>query len=577
MPLISLCYAWRDQAVAAEVAGRLRAAGAQIVAEAEAEQLLTPRQRGDGAAARAKLADVVAVIASDTPEGRGQARRAVRAALFYEKRIAPARLDPGVDFEAIARDPATRAGSPYDEEQDAAAAKVFAVADLRPARAADPDREEEAEEEARRGPPALSEAALSAYVAAILRQAEAAAKERPAPPADFDEAEMDDAGFPKTPAAMLARWRLVEASREVRDVEDFLIDYADEPYFSLRAAQEISERRAAGRRAAGALAYRVVTGMIVAGLLIWGVSAACGPDRCGLFGGDVATTAMPASLEEARGDIARLRGDRRALEAERERTLARLREAREERDALRRDLEERSAADAEAMEEQLAALRRERDGLQSALAIAQASIGAASISPASADAAETDDALREARAAIQRKDREIRDLRDAQESLRAAAGAARAEAERLRSEGGRSSDAMRAELDRARATVADLRERLAAAEAAQSAFSAPAVAVSPAEAADAAALVRLLRVAQEELESSYQRHLASLPPGAIVKGPYLTGDDIRLMQRCLRDVTGAPEQVDGLWGRLTSAALLAVGSQEAGAVAACLRQGSRAR
>lgn len=547
MPLICLCYAWRDQAVAAEVAGRLRAAGAEIVAEAEAEQRLTPRQRGDGVAARAKSADMVAVIASDTPEGRAQARRAVRAALFYEKRIVPARLDPSVDFEAIARDPGLRAGSPFENQSDAAAAKVFAVVDLRPAPAIDLDREEEAEKAAPSGPPALSDAAMEAYVAAVTRAAAAAVAERPGPLDDFDENTTDSAGFPKTPAAMLARWRLVEASRDLIDVEDFLIDYADDPYFSRRAAEEIAERRAAARRAVGATAYRAVVGVLVAGALVWGVSEACGPDRCGL---SALAPAAPETLEAAQRDLARARGERRALEDERTRLRERMR-----------------------------ALSEERDALKAALASAGAPV-------APGDAL----ALEEARARIARQEREIAELRAAQERAERALAAARSEADQLRGRGAARADQdLSAELSRAETVIAALRadlgrrdarlatmsaelDRLKAEAARQTSYAAPSVALSPSEAAEAAALIRLLRVVKEELDASHERRIKRLAPGSVVKGPYLTREDVGALQACLREVTGEPAKVDGLWGRRTTGALMAVRADQADATAACLRR-----
>lgn len=653
MPLICLCYARGDQAIAAQVAGKLKAAaGVVLLSEAEVEDRLPDIERADGVAARVKAADLVAVIASDQPESLAHARHAIRAALFYDRRVAPARMDPTVRFEALARSPELRLGTAFADDPDGAAAKVFAVSDLRPLDAPDPDRDENgsaspavgetdaitaggggsaASSSAPLGAPQLSTSALAHYVDQAVAEARRGAAAKPGAPIPFDDAQVDALGFPKSPASMLARWRLASRSGDVTAIDAFAADYADDPYFSHRALSHLAALRRRERGDRRYFAYRLAAGSVAAGALVWALNAACADGSCApghqdlsASGGRAAIAVSDdagAALAAAERDRARLRRELDALTRERDRLAAQASEAGfaagrvgpgqdpaaaiAERDRLLVDLAEAAESDRFNFEAELRELTAERDALVAASMRRER--------PAAAEAriAEVEAA---AAAARDRLETRVAGLERERDRLSAALQDARAERDRFEQalQGGAAATAaarmreLEARLSAAERAAADLRAELAERDGQIAALSAEIAALNEAQKESAAiavarvtleedaagprdtqgqrqgqgplagpggpdaALVALLKLVRAELDAAHQRRVDAMRPGDVFSGPYLGRAEVSALQRCLRDTVGAPTKIDGLWGRRTTAAFLSVSADTLRPVSDCV-------
>lgn len=238
MPLISLSYDLQDEELAVRLTEKLRAIGVTVLAEPGADRDRPAIERADGAAARAKAADLVAVLAGSDKTSMAEAMRALRAAAAYNRRVAAARLDPDVSLEASAR-----LGADQRASGDDASAPVFRTFDLFESAGRSYDADEAPAAEGF----VYDDDRIEAFVDHLLRAADLGQKERVAAEPDYDDDDVDGYGFPRSPAAMLSRWRLVEPQGDIAELENFLADYSDDRYFAIRAADAI---RAARRRAA---------------------------------------------------------------------------------------------------------------------------------------------------------------------------------------------------------------------------------------------------------------------------------------------------------------------------------------
>lgn len=406
MASICLCYDERDEALASRVASMMRARGAAILAEPAVDRERPDIERADGVAARAKASDLVAVIAGSDEASDAQAERALRAAAAYGRRAAIARLDPGVAFGGAADGAEARSG--------AAQSFDFYFGG---------DRGQGGVRGAPYGDAQYDEAQVSAFVEHALRAAELGEKERAVRIAGPSREAEDGFGFPRTPAAMLARWRLIEPKGDQAELESFLADYADDPYFAVRAAGAIRAVRRRTARQRGFVGYHATMGLLLAAGLIGFGAQFCGPSGCSIghglerVGGAVSFLSQaPADVEQAPEsrtasiDPAASRRQEAALAQERRR----LAEANAEAASLRREV---------------ASLRQRNEELEGRLE--SATREGASAAPAEAAlrarAAQAERALGEAR-------REVEKLGADKDRLRAALAEARVERDRLEAE-----------------------------------------------------------------------------------------------------------------------------------------------
>lgn len=643
MPLIALIYAPQDEGLAAAIAGKLQAAGADVLSEPEPDAALSQARRADGVAARVKSADIAAILGAEGRESRMLARYALRAAFFYDRRVAAARLDPQIDYDVWAREPGMRMATPFAENEDGAAAKVFDVADLRAAPvksdADDAAGDAAAAPAKSSGPPTLSEAAIEAYVAGVMAGAEAGKRERPARPAPFDEEAADALGFPRSPEAMLARWRLIEPWEDLAALESFAADYADDPYFSARAGEEIRRLKRRRAEARGLAGFRLAMGALLAGALFWMLTQACRDGACAPENAQAALGGFSAGgltgfssdrgaqapepdatrrvLEAAERDRARLGRELEALRRERESLRAQLRasadqnaeaEAAEatlaERDRLLTEMAEAAETERATFQRQLAALTEERDLYRAravSVAGAEDARAAERLAALEREAAATRERLEARLQALGReRDRLRESLRRAEterDRYEAAARDRAAERDAFAAELGAGAGAAAATriaqlegaLMEAQGAIAALREELAQRDALVAALRAELEAAQPqarmaaavalptdGTQRDAAAAVIVLRAMKEALDEAHARRRAAAAPGARVKGPFLSQAGVRAVQACLRDEGVAALALDGLWGAQTTEALLDVGPRRANRVAACLRRDLRA-
>lgn len=399
MPLICLSYDPRDDALATRLADALRGRGATVLSEPAVDLERSDLERADGVAARAKASDLVVTLAGADEESQAQAQRALRAATAYRRRLMVGLLEPEASLDAIAWAPA-RDTEELDRNASPRAPRSF---DLFAKDLSDKDGS------ARYGGYGFDEVAIDKFIEEAERAAKLGAEERASRFVDAEDGEIDGFGFPRTPAAMLARWRLVEPHGRLEELESFLSDYSDDPYFAVRAAGAVRAARRRAARQRGYWGYHATMGALLAlGVLALGFQV-CGPAGCSLGDGldrigassafditdtptprDTAAISIPAApgddggaearrlraqLAQARARLnqetaaAERRGD--DLRAQIAELRADLNDVRVERDQLRRAAAVTGGADAGDRSAELARLRASDLAGQRALANSQ--------------------------------------------------------------------------------------------------------------------------------------------------------------------------------------------------------------
>lgn len=446
----------QDRAVAAEFGEALEAAGLRMALR----PVKGDRYEIEAVAARMKASDIAVLLLSSQSAGSVEFRRDLHIALLYERPLVVGALERDVDIEAFVEDREISVGTLYAARPDDLRARLLDQVHIGATPDASVEESQPPADGAAQGDAAtgglVEEDALEPFASRVAPLVERVRKEAAVAAGTTTTGEEDALGFPKSAGAMLARWRLIEPSATIEDLQAFHDDYREDPYFGPLAYDAMMgmRRQRFARGAGGVLRWTLGTAAAAA---VFGYAVfICSDGGCWTPGGaplstaatarltgyEAAETARVAALDEEADDLAQAL----ALEQERARRLA---AALEEAEAARERLQERLAATSASQiagESNADAERRRADAAERRISSLEAQIAAledeARLAQGSADDA--------AEAAIARLTRAVETQTADLEEAQAATIAAQTQADAAE----RRADAADAEIAAARAEAA---------------------------------------------------------------------------------------------------------------------------
>ncbi|MCI4665458.1 MAG: hypothetical protein MRY74_12115 [Neomegalonema sp.] len=272
-----IIHAPADRAAATEISEALDDAGVRTATR----PVRGDRYEIEALAARMKSSDVAVPLLSHAAAASREFRRDLHLALLYDRPLIAGRLDDANAPDALAADADVLMGTAYADKGEALSEKLQSASYI----GITPEHE--------------ISAPLSARVRPLVERVR---KEIAVAASSLRDTEEDALGFPKSPEAMLARWRLIEPSGSIEDFHSFHEDYQDDPYFGPLAAEMLGalERKRFLRGVGGVLRWSI--GTAAAAALVAGGLHLCADGGCALTPADSASRTLAVASLTAAGD-----------------------------------------------------------------------------------------------------------------------------------------------------------------------------------------------------------------------------------------------------------------------------------